>query len=244
MTDETDYCEALVRDADKDRFLATLFAPAGHRSDLYALYAFDLETAAVAHRVRDPMAGEIRLQWWTDALSTEALRSDAVSSEALGADAATGHPVVDAMRTMLARNGIATERLLQLIDARRQALYPDRGRSEAEFELLASETTGGIVLMAAQILGGAPNEAVRLAAHHLAVATAAANVASDEVSFDAAAMSERHRKAARVLIATLPEAVLPAFLPFVLAFDGRAQRAPWRKQWLLWRASKNLARWI
>jgi phytoene synthase len=239
MTDRTDYCEALVRDADRDRFLATLFAPAALRRDLFALYAFDLETAAVAHRVRDPMAGEIRLQWWTDALS-----SDAVISDSLGAHSAIGHPVVDAMRTMLARTGIATDRALQLIDARRQALYPGRGRSEAEFELLASETTGAIVLMAAQILGGAPDEATRLAAHHLAVATAAANVASDEVSFDAAAMSERHRKAAGTLIATLPDAVLPAFLPLVLAFDDRAQRAPWRKQWLLWRASKNLAHWI
>lgn len=229
MTDETDYCEALVREADKDRFLATLFAPAEHRPALFALYAFDLETAAVAHRVRDPVAGEVRLQWWTDALRS---------------DAATGHPVVDAMRSMLGRNGIGVDRPLQLIEARRQALYPDRGCSEAEFELLASETTGAILLMAAQILGGAPDEAVRLATHHLAVATAAAITSPEAVSFDAAAMSERHRKAARTLIATVPEAVLPAFLPAALAFDGRAQRGQWRKQWMLWRASKNLARWI
>jgi phytoene synthase len=234
MTDETDYCEELVREGDKDRFLATLFAPAEHRSDLYALYAFDLETAAVAHRVRDPMAGEIRLQWWTDALNAEVLSTDA----------ATGHPVVDAMRTMLAGNAIGIDRPLQLLDARRQALYPDRGRSEAEFEVLASETTGAIVLIAAQIIGGPPDEAIRLAAHHLAVAIASANVSPGAVSFDAAAMSERHRKAAKTLIATLPERVLPAFLPLALAFDGRAQLAQWRKQWMLWRASKNLARWI
>ena len=42
MTDDIDYCETLVRDADKDRFLATLFAPPTRRSDLFSLYAFDL----------------------------------------------------------------------------------------------------------------------------------------------------------------------------------------------------------
>ena len=38
-------CEALVRATDKDRFLATLFAPAGKRGPLFALYAFDSEIA-------------------------------------------------------------------------------------------------------------------------------------------------------------------------------------------------------
>ena len=79
MTEHADYCESLVRDADKDRFLATLFASAEARPDLFALYAFDQETAAVAHRVREPMAGEIRLQWWHDAIT--------------GKTPADGHPV-------------------------------------------------------------------------------------------------------------------------------------------------------
>ena len=35
------YCEDLVREADKDRFLASLFAPAERRPALLALYAFN-----------------------------------------------------------------------------------------------------------------------------------------------------------------------------------------------------------
>jgi phytoene/squalene synthetase len=66
----------------------------------------------------------------------------------------------------------------------------------------------------------------------------------DIVAFDAPAMARRHREAARDLIAGLPDAVLPAFLPLVLAFDGRASLPQWRKQWMLWRASKNLTRWV
>ena len=60
------YCEQLVREADKDRFLATLFAPAAQRPALFALYAFNAEIARVRDVAREPMPGEIRLQWWRE----------------------------------------------------------------------------------------------------------------------------------------------------------------------------------
>jgi len=46
------YCENLVREADKDRFLATLFAPAECRGALFALYAFNVEVGSVRERIR------------------------------------------------------------------------------------------------------------------------------------------------------------------------------------------------
>ena len=231
MTEQADYCETLVRDADKDRFLATLFAPAASRPDLHTLYAFDLETAAVAHRVRDPVAGEIRLQWWHDALSSD----DGVSS---------GHPVADAMVELLRRNGIPGSIALDLVDARRRWLYANEETTEAEFELLASETAGAVIGMAARVLGGPLHEATRLAAHHAGVVVAASQIAPDRGAFDARVLIDRHRAAARALIPNLPDAVLPAFLPLALAVDDRASLPQWRKQWILWRASGNLARWV
>ena len=68
MADDFDYCETLVREADKDRFVATLFAPAPRRRALHALYAFNVELARVRELAREPMPGEIRLQWWRDVL--------------------------------------------------------------------------------------------------------------------------------------------------------------------------------
>src|SRR6266436_7838336 len=68
MQDAFAHCEGLLRAADKDRFLATLFAPAEHRDALFALYAFNLEIARAREVVREPVAGEIRLQWWSDVL--------------------------------------------------------------------------------------------------------------------------------------------------------------------------------
>ncbi len=230
MTEASDYCETLVRDADKDRFLATLFAPAEHRPDLLTLYAFDLETAAVAHRVRDPVAGEIRLQWWHDMLSSDG--------------GATGHPVVDATTQLLRRHDVDRSVALDLIDARRRALYPDESSTEAEFELSASESAGAIFRLTAQVLGGSPGDATKLAAHHAGMVAMAAQVAPDAVALDLPAMTRRHRDAVRALIPKLPGAVLSAFLPLALAVDGRASLPQWRKQWILWRSSKSLARWI
>jgi len=63
-----DHCSALVRAHDRDRYLATLFAPADLRDALYALYAFNHEIVRVHEAAREPMPGEIRLQWWREVL--------------------------------------------------------------------------------------------------------------------------------------------------------------------------------
>src|SRR6266566_680683 len=62
MQDAFAHCEGLVRAADKDRFLSTLFAPAEHRNALLSLYAFNLEIARVREVAQEALAGEIRLQ--------------------------------------------------------------------------------------------------------------------------------------------------------------------------------------
>src|SRR5476649_429847 len=57
-----------VRRADPDRYFSALFAPAGVRQHLLTLYAFNHEVARVAETVRQPMMGEIRLEWWRETL--------------------------------------------------------------------------------------------------------------------------------------------------------------------------------
>ncbi|MGC1447408.1 MAG: squalene/phytoene synthase family protein, partial [Xanthobacteraceae bacterium] len=71
MQDAFAYCAELVRQADRDRFLASLFAPVEHRGALHALYAFNVEVTRVREAAREVLPGEIRLQWWTDVLSGE-----------------------------------------------------------------------------------------------------------------------------------------------------------------------------
>ena len=96
------HCEALVCAADKDRYLASLFAPADKRRHLYALYAFNVEIARVREVIRTPMAGEIRLQWWRDALNSAARAVHAsVEGSSLRGDV-WANPVADALLTTIA----------------------------------------------------------------------------------------------------------------------------------------------
>ena len=85
MQADFDHCAALVREADRDRYLATLFAPAEHRDALFALYAFNVEIARVRELAREPMPGEIRLQWWREVLAGERARRGGGASGGGGA---------------------------------------------------------------------------------------------------------------------------------------------------------------
>jgi len=132
------HCEKLVREADKDRFLATLFAPAERRGALYALYAFDLEVAGVRERISEPLPGEIRLQWWSDVLD--------------GTRETGGHPVADALRDAISRHGLPVSALQDLIDARTFDLYGDPMGTLAELEEYARRTSSALITLAARIL--------------------------------------------------------------------------------------------
>lgn len=70
-----------ARDLAYDAYLSALLAPREGRDDLIAVAALFGELARIPLTVSDATLGEIRLQWWRDALSSTAR---------------TGHPVADA----------------------------------------------------------------------------------------------------------------------------------------------------
>lgn len=142
MQSNFEHCAALVREADRDRYLATLFAPAEHRPGLFALYAFNVEIARVRELAREPMPGEIRLQWWREVLSGER------DGEA------AAHPVAAALRETINRHAIMSDRLIALIDAHTFDLYDDPMASFAALQSYAMRTAGTIVEIAACILAG------------------------------------------------------------------------------------------
>jgi 15-cis-phytoene synthase len=151
------HCEALVRASDTDRFVATLFAPADCRQHLFALYAFNLEIARVAEVAHAPLAGEIRLQWWYDALT------------GAGHGDVAGHPVVGALLDTLDRCRLSTQPLLDLIEARRSDLYQEPIATLADFDTYVRQTSAGLFATAARI--------VAWNWHELADATDAAGLA-------------------------------------------------------------------
>ena len=140
------HCERLVREADKDRFLATLFAPAESRPALFALYAFNAEVARVREAAREAIAGEIRLQWWSEALGGRR-RDEAMAS-----------PVAVALFETVARHDLPPQRLIDLIEARSFDLYDDPMPNLAALEAYAEKTTSVLFDMAARIVSGARAE--------------------------------------------------------------------------------------
>ena len=150
MTADADYCERLVREADKDRFLAALFAPAAQRSALFALYAFNSEIVRVRDVAREPMPGEIRLQWWRELIEGER------------AEEGKANPVAAALLETMERYQLAPQLLLDLIDAHSFDLYDDPMPSLPHAEAYVAKTAGAMFELAGAILGG---EAPDLARH-------------------------------------------------------------------------------
>jgi 15-cis-phytoene synthase len=152
MQDAFAYCADLVRTSDRDRYIATLFAPAERRDALYALYAFNAEIARVRDVAREPLPGEIRLQWWTDVLNGE--RDGEASA----------NPVAAALLDIIQRHKLETMLLTTLIDARRFDLYDEPMEELGKLEVYAHETSSALITLAAQILTGSKLEIAAKAA--------------------------------------------------------------------------------
>jgi phytoene synthase len=204
------HCESLVREHDKDRFLASLFAPAERRRFLFALYAFDLEIARVKYLVHEPMAGTIRLQWWYEAFA------------GLRESEAAAHPVVVALRETTAAAGLDTVLLLKAVEARQDEL---QGESPVG-------AVSAIIVAAAQVLG-ASKRVIAITAE----SAARALVFSSEPADLKGARSAY--KGFRAQADVLPAAALPAFLPVALVplRLARGNAAQWRRQIVLARAA-------
>src|SRR5258708_4479222 len=140
MHDPSAYCEALVRAADKDRFLCSLFAPAAQRGALHALYAFNLEIARVREIIREPLAGEIRLQWWNDVIAGKA------------AGDVQSNPVAAALLPAGPPHPLPARVLTSLIAARRFDLYNDPMRKLADFNDYARATSSAVIELSARVL--------------------------------------------------------------------------------------------
>ena len=132
IADAFRYCADLVREQNKDRFLSSLFAPGDGRLYLFALYAFDIETSRVRDLVSDPMAGNIRLQWWREAIDGQR------------PEEAAAHPVLTALLCAAQVSDADRAPLTRIVEARQQELF---GGPEAE-------AASAVFLMAANILAG------------------------------------------------------------------------------------------
>lgn len=96
-----------VKRYDYDRWLTALFVPGPRRAGMFVLLAFNTEIARIRETVSEPMLGDIRLQWWRDALDSMA-----------AGKAPPSHPVAGALARLVAEHNLPIDELRRMIDAR------------------------------------------------------------------------------------------------------------------------------
>ncbi|MGE5145604.1 MAG: phytoene/squalene synthase family protein [Candidatus Eiseniibacteriota bacterium] len=231
----------LIRRYDHDRFLTVLFAPAEQREALFALYAFNLEVAKTREVVSEPLLGQIRLQWWREAIGE------------IYAGGGRRHQVIEPLARVIRAYDLPRAPFDRLIEARERDLEGTAPATLAALEDYAEATGGGLVELALHALSAAEPAAldagrsvgtawaltglVRAVPFHardrrqyLPAEVMAETRASEQDLMAlrptaplAAAVQQlaeaarRHLAAARALRSDVPRAAVPALLPATLA---------------------------
>ncbi len=147
----------IVRDRDPDRFIADLFAPEAARRHLFALHAFDAEITRIRFAVTEPALGEIRMQWWRDAVAN---------------NEAGGNPLAEALLQTITAFRLPRPAFDALLTARIFDLYNDPMPGMADFEGYAGETASALVQLGALVLASGNDVGSADAAGHAGVALA------------------------------------------------------------------------
>ncbi len=124
MHEDISYCGALVKEYDPDRFLLCMFASADVREDLWALFSFNYEIAKTREVVSDTTLGQIRLQWWRDAIAS-----------IYDGEEVTEHEIVQPLARAIHAHDLPQEHFETLLHAR-----------EFDLEDVAPETLEGLLI--------------------------------------------------------------------------------------------------
>jgi phytoene synthase len=134
------FCADLVRTSDFERYATTLFVDPDQRRALLSLYAFNIEIARVREQISQPLAGEIRLQWWDDLLGGTT-----------HGDAA-GNPVAAELLQTIERLRLPHDRLRRMIDAHRFDLYDEPMPTMEDLQNYLYDTASALFGLSAQVL--------------------------------------------------------------------------------------------
>ena len=159
-TDNASYVSASLREQDRDRYLSSLVLSDKKRAAVQTLMAFNADVAGIASRVSEPAPGEIRLQWWADAL--EGREHGAVRQ----------NPIASGLLDLLNEYDLSSGPLVRLVAARRFDLYQDPMPDMATFEGYAGETCSILYQYAAGVLADGDIPEDGNAAGHIGVAHA------------------------------------------------------------------------
>ena len=193
------YCADFVRRADEHRWLATRFLAPPLRDKVIALYALHHEIRRVPAAVSEPPLGEIRLQWWREAVA-----------EIAAGERRRAHPVVEyALETRCIAEGPARAAIDGAIDARAHLLYGDVFSSvDGLFDWL--EVSEGWLAIARASLApdraSRPDDLFARAEAAFAAAREVSVIAPDLFRREASEIQKRVSVASRAAVAALSDA--------------------------------------
>lgn len=141
-----DACADLVQRGDPDRFRAAMIAPMPVRGDLIALYAFNLEVSRAPWVTQEPMIAEMRVQWWAD-----------VIDEIYDRRPVRAHEVAVPLAHAAEVHDLPRARFEALIEARRLDALRVDPEDWSSLESYIDRTGGGLMGLAAQVLGAEGN---------------------------------------------------------------------------------------
>jgi len=143
---------ALVRRHDRDRYQTALFAPADRREALFALYAFNYEIARVREAVTQPMLGQIRLQWWREAVTA-----------AYAGTPPRQHVVAEPLAGVIRDVALTRKHFERMIDSRERDLADEPPATLAALQDYAEGTSATLLYLVLEVLGAAEPSAVAAA---------------------------------------------------------------------------------
>jgi 15-cis-phytoene synthase len=139
-----DSARVTARAGAPDRYVSALLAPRTVRDDLITLAAFSAEIEKIPLQVSEPHLGEIRIQWWRDALLFSQPKIK------------TGHPIADALADTIRRHDLSHSQIGDHLDAAVHALYADAPADDKQLALELDMKEGVLFALAAHIIGGTP----------------------------------------------------------------------------------------
>ena len=138
-----------LKSVDPDRLRAAVFADEAGRERLQLLYAFHYELAKVPELVSEPMIGQIRYQWWRDAVA-----------EIYEAKPVRKHEIATPLADMLLDCDVPRFWIDKLIDGRERDLDPRPFANLNEAKDYCRQTSGLLMQIAVKLLGAEPDDAV------------------------------------------------------------------------------------
>ena len=144
---------ARARSVDPDRYMCALFAAPQQRGALFALLLFNAEIARVCEVVSEPMLGQIRLQWWREAI------------DEIYQGGGRRHEVLDPLAEAIRAHGLTRRYFERLINAREMDLDSMPPENIAALKNYAEESAAPLVSLELEVAGADAGVLVDVARH-------------------------------------------------------------------------------